>query len=478
VAETLVLIMVYVVAAGFVVLAYRWPGAALITSLVVLVAVATFAAAMDYSGPGSFPLVIFLGPLVAVCLFRGSPDAGRWPHTTAKWILIVLGGLLAAGIGIGMSGLLSFVWAVIVVGAILRFILLSRGAVTHYVVSTISACMRQHMPLTSALAAAVAGRTDKRARMLGRICFMLSQGRPLSEAIRLGYRACPGHVVATVEAAERIDRLPQALRSLEADMLRDACERRRLKPFPFWYPLAVLVVVYMVVSATAIWIIPSYEMIFRGWGRPLPTATWNVLDAFRWLRALEPLAALAVLVGVPVGIYVAFRPRRADRFQLLARIGDFLKWHLPVGRWFAQNRSMLRTVTVLRLSLEAGCTLDQAIAATVALDVNCCFRWKLRRWLSRVQRGEDVPKAARAVGLGRPLAWAFDQRANPGSTPAALETLETICRSNYNYRARLARFVGWPMMIVALGGMVAFVLYAMYLPVFEVSRITMETVLP
>ncbi|MGB2823732.1 MAG: type II secretion system F family protein, partial [Phycisphaerae bacterium] len=269
-AETLVLIMVYVVAAGFVVLAYRWPGAALITSLVVLVAVATFAAVMDYSGSGSFPLAVFLGPVAAVCLFRGSPDAGRWPHTTAKWTLIVLAALLAAVIGIGMSGILAPLWAVILVGAILRFVLLSRRAVTHYVVSTISACVRQNMPLTSALAAAVEGRTGKRARMLGRIGFMLSQGRPLSEAIRRGYHACPGHVVATVEAAERIDRLPQALRCLEADMLRGASERRRLKPFPVWYPLAVLVLVYTVLSSTAIWIIPSFERIFQDWGRPLP----------------------------------------------------------------------------------------------------------------------------------------------------------------------------------------------------------------
>ena len=477
-AEILVLITVLCVTAGFVALAYRWPGPALIASLAVSVAGAAVAAMVDYRGPGSIPLVIFLGTLVAVCLLRGSPDADGWPQAVAKWTLIVLVASSVAVAMIGTGTFLAPVGLAILGGVILRLILLSRRAVTHYVISTISACMRQHIPLTSGLAAAIEGRTGKRARILGCVHALLLQGQPLSRALRYAHRACPGDVIATIEVAERMDQLPQALRGLEADMLSHGREQRHLKPCPTWYPLAVLFVVVMLLSFTAVWIIPAYERILREMGRPLPGATRSVLDAFFLLRVLMPLVALAALVAVPVGLYVKFRPRRADRFQLLARMGDFFKWHVPIGRWFERNRSMLRTVNVLRLSLEAGCTLDEAIAATAELDLNCYFRKQLRRWLSRVREGEHVAQAARASGLGRSLAWAFDQHANPRNTPGALETLETICRSNYSYRAKLARFIGWPMIILALAATVGYVVYALYLPVFEMNRFAVEALLP
>jgi len=480
-AEWLVLIAVYTAAVGFVVLALKRPGASLVASFCVFVAGAVLAAWMRYDGPGRFPSLIFFATLVAVVLSRGRPDADRWPQSLAKWTLIVLalGLLLMTWLGVGaIFSPMGVLFGAIMLGLILRFLLLSRRAVTHYVVSTISACMRQHLPLAGALAAAAEGRTDKRAKVLRQISGMLLRGHPLSLALRFGHRACPGDVVATIEAAERIDRLPQALQRLEADMLSDTRQRHRIQPCPLWYPLAVVFALGLIVSWTALFTMPAFERLLYGMGHPLPGATQNVLSVWRFVGVLTPVLILGALVAVPVAIYAKFRARRADRFQLLARVGDFVKWHLPIGRWFERSRSTVQVVKVLRLSLEAGLPLDHAIATTLGLDVNHCFRWRLRQWLGRVRQGQDVSQAARAVGLGRSVAWAFDQRANPGSTPAALETLESIYRSNYSYRARLARFIGWPLIVLALAGLVGYTVYALYLPLIELTRYTMITVIP
>jgi len=285
-------------------------------------------------------------------------------------------------------------------------------------------------------------------------------------------------VVATLEAAERIDRLPQALQRLEADMLSDARQRRRIQPCPLWYVLAVVFVLTLIVSWTAFFTMPAFERLFWVMGSPLPGATRNVFRVWGVVEVLIPVVNIGLLVAVSVAIYTRFRARRADRFQLLARVGDFVKWHLPIGRWFERTRSIVQVVKVLRLSLEAGLPVDHAIATTIGLDVNLCFRWRLRQWLGRVRQGQDVAEAARAVGLGRSVAWAFDQRANPSGAPTALETLESIYRSNYSYRARLARFIGWPLIVLALAGFVGYTVYALYLPLFELTRYTMITVIP
>ena len=175
------------------------------------------------------------------------------------------------------------------------------------------------------------------------------------------------------------------------------------------------------------------------------------------------LMGVLVLV-VPFLIYVKFRPRRPERPLLVSRLGDFLKWHLPFLHWFENNYSLLQVVESLRLALGAGRTVNTAIAQTLNLDVNYFFRKRLSDWRVKVERGEDVADAARGCGLGETLAWAFDQKVNKGNTPAILETLETIYRSNYSYRVNLARYISWPCMILAIASCVGFVVYALFAP--------------
>jgi type II secretory pathway component PulF len=147
---------------------------------------------------------------------------------------------------------------------------------------------------------------------------------------------------------------------------------------------------------------------------------------------------------------------------MLSRLGDFLKWHLPILHWFERNRALVQVVGVLRMSLNAGCPVNEAIRSTLQLDVNLCFQRRLARWLRLVERGEAIGDSARRCGLGNALAWAFDGGVETGNTPAVLEMLEAHYRSNYSYRVNLARFILWPAGIIALGATVGFVVFAIF----------------
>jgi type II secretory pathway component PulF len=145
-------------------------------------------------------------------------------------------------------------------------------------------------------------------------------------------------------------------------------------------------------------------------------------------------------------------------------MGDFMKWHLPVLHNFEKNYSLVQIVELLRLSLNAGCAVNEAIENTLGLDVNNCFKKRLRRCLKRVERGDNIAAAIRESRLGSPLAWAFDEKVNQGNTPAILETLESFYRTNYSYCVNLARFILWPCIILFTGAIVGFVIYAIFSP--------------
>jgi len=133
---------------------------------------------------------------------------------------------------------------------------------------------------------------------------------------------------------------------------------------------------------------------------------------------------------------------------------------------------------MLRLSLNAGRTVNDAIANALDLDVNNCVRKRLERWLERVEAGENIAEAAKQSGLGGGLAWAFDQQSDPGNTLTVLETLESLYRANYSYCANLIRFIMGPCVTVVMGTIVGFVVYAIFSAPVAIIDAIAESVYP
>jgi len=467
----------------FVILAFIKPGIALIT-LPVVCFVLAWAGYVTQAYEAIFSaVVIFLATLAIISVTKRETDIEQWPQRCAMWILIGIPIflLLAATVFLTAAGsggpifFIFFIGAIAFIGTIVSCALTSRHATATYVVSTIGSSMRQNLPLPMALESAAAGRTDSRSIILQRIKKWLAQGYSLSQSIRRGYPKCPGYAVAMIAVAERIDQLPLAIGATEADMAAKADERRKINPVHPLYPVIVMSFTFFILLSFMQFVVPQFKAVLEEMveGAALPATTRLLLGianflAYEYGWLIGPVLALIFLVGIPVSIRIKFRPRRPQEPYLLSRIGDFIKWHLPVLRWFEKNYSMVQVVELLRLSLNAGSTVNDAIADARGLDVNNCFRKRIREWLEKVQRGDNIATAAREAKLGSPLAWAFDNRVNQGNTLAILEMLESFYRSNYSYYVNLTRFIMWPCIILALGAMVGFVVYAIFSPMIAI----------
>ena len=283
----------------------------------------------------------------------------------------------------------------------------------------------------------------------------------------------------------RIGQLPLAIKSIEADMVAKADESRKIRPVHPLYPVIIIGFTFFMVLAVMTFVIPRFSDVLEEMvqGAQLPVATRFLMHIVGFVAyeigvVLWGILAFIVFVVVLVSIRTKFRPRRPQRPYLLSRIADFIKWHLPVLHWFEKNYSMVQVVELLRLSLNAGCTINDAIANTLNLDVNNRFKKRLRRWLAKVEQGDNIAATARESRLGNSLAWAFDEQVNKGNTLTILETLESFYRSNYSYRINLARFIMWPCVTIIMGLMVGFVAYAVFIPMVKIVSALAESVTP
>ena len=422
--------------------------------------------------------------LIVVGVLISSPKAGRrarrspnWLWAFAKccfWVLLAL-------IVIALSALLwpmAVLIATLSIGLLIRFALICRDSVVTHVFSTLGAGMRQHLPLPTAIQSEAESLKGRRRMIMQRISHWLTEGFSLSESLRRGYPQCPGYAFALIAAAEQIDQIPQAIAAIEAHLAHRDIESQKFQPVNSVYAMVVLAFAASAVGALMVFVIPKFRDMFSGTGIPLPWVTNLVFSGVGALGVpIVILMAVTILVLIPMAVYLRFRPRLPEQPYLLSRIGDRVKWRLPLLRWFERNHSLVQTVSFLRLSLNAGSPLDRAIAGAASLDVNICYRRRLSEWLRRVQQGRDVAEGAKESRVGPALAWAFDGRVNPGNAPAVLESLESSYRSNYSYVANLAGLILWPCATILLAGVVGTIVYAMFVPMVALIESTMQGVL-
>jgi len=255
------------------------------------------------------------------------------------------------------------------------------------------------------------------------------------------------------------------------------------------YPLMVLTMVALLTLGLMMFIIPTFAEVLGdlGDGATLPYTTQLLLDITRWLLGRKGLNAFVAII-LPLFLLIGFRPavrilgrfrrKPAERQGILSAIGDFIKWHLPFFHWFEKNYSLMRLTAILRVGLASGHSVDAAINEACRLNVNSCFRRRIRKWLKCVQRGDNISSSAMKCGIGHSVAWAFDAEINAGNTPEILQMLENFYRENFSYKLNIARAIFGPIMIVMLGGCVGFVTIAMFLPIIKITTVLTQSVVP
>lgn len=433
---------------------------------------------------------IFIGTLVVVAATGWNRQNRQWFHWGAWYLLIgiatiLLAGVVLAGLGAFATGyalVAVFLCSVVVICAVLiHYFLTSSRRTAVNVFSTLAAIMRQNLPLPMALDCAAIGAEYGTASVLLDIKRWLVQGCSLTDALRRGYPRCPSGRLALVAAGERIGQAPAALAAIEADVRSQSVEPAKLRPIHPFYPAFVVVLILFLTLGLMTFVMPPFEQVLLEMvGGQLPVATRILMRITAWLR-YSPLGIVAIVAAIlAVRFRFWYRALRGrlhhSSFVLWPR--DLLAWRLPVVRRFEWDRCLVQTLELLRISLAAGCPVNDAIRSTLELDVNRWFRRRLQCWLMRVERGEDIAQSARGCGLGRAVAWAFDVGGGAENTPAILEMLESHYRSLYSYRANVTRYILWPVGILMLGLMVGFVAYAVFSPAVAVINAMALNVYP
>jgi len=208
-------------------------------------------------------------------------------------------------------------------------------------------------------------------------------GRSLSEALSKHPEAFTNLYVSMVRAGELGGMLDDVLLRVANQMEREQEIRRKIKS-AMTYPIAVLAITLLLLTAMIIFVVPNFAGMFEDMGGELPTFTKLLVGLSHFIGGWGGLFIIAVIIGLTIG----FRRFKATDFGRLAV--DKMKLHLPLVGTMFHKTAMSKFSRTLGTLLSSGVPILGALEITGETTGNMVVTRALDEVKAGVKEGETI----------------------------------------------------------------------------------------
>ena len=268
--------------------------------------------------------------------------------------------------------------------------------------------------------------------------------------------------ISLIRAGEQSGQLPEVFKNL-AETIRWQDELLSQTRRLLMYPMFTLVVVVGVMAALLIFLVPQIAGLFKSMGMALPMQTKILLAVSEFTKSywlpilLLPTSAAITLITV------------VKRSPKAAYLWDHAKLRIPVIGPIIQKIILSRFTNTFGLMYRSGVTVLDAIRITEEVVGNRVVADGLNRAVQQVASGESLTEAFNNLGLFPPLVI---RMLRVGESTGALDTALANVTYFYNRDVKDAVDKGMkmlgPALTLVLGGMIAFVIWAVLGPVYDI----------
>jgi general secretion pathway protein F len=341
---------------------------------------------------------------------------------------------------------------------------LSRGGLA-LVTRQFATLVRAGLTIEECLNVLIEQSDSARARsLLAAVRARVLEGLSLSRGLADYPDSFPKIYLAMVEAGEHSGRLGDVLERL-ADYTESRESLRDKVIIAFIYPALVTVVALAVVGLLLVYVVPQVTRVFTNLGQALPLVTRILIAMSDFVRA-SGAYALAALVGAFVAGQFLLRDeaRRARWHGWLLRV--------PLVGRLIRGVNAARFADTLGILTASGVPLLASLQAAAAVLTNLPMRAAVDETVRRVREGGALAPSLGAAKLFPPLVIHLIAS---GEATGRLDTMlaraaEAQARELENWIRGLTALLE-PLLILAMGMVVLFVVVAILLPIFEMNQL-------
>jgi len=326
------------------------------------------------------------------------------------------------------------------------------------------ALVRAGLPIVQSFDIMLERQKDKRFReILGEIREKLTSGIALSDAFAAYGNLFPPIYSTSLRAGERSGDLEGVLRRfLKYQKMIVALRKKVIGALV--YPIILIALSATMIFVMITYVIPKFAEFFTGFGAELPWFTRFMIAFANGLRDNIVLVIVGVILSV---ILLNYWVKTKGRI-----IWDRFKLHIPLVGGVLHRFAIMQFTQSLGTLLAGGTPMVPAIEIASQSVTNQMVSTKIQSIVQNVREGEPLWRSLDATGVTSDLAVEMIKVGE--STGALTEMLANVSEFyDEEIEARLARMVAAiePIILVGMGIVIAVLLYAFYLPLFQLSTV-------
>lgn len=293
-------------------------------------------------------------------------------------------------------------------------------------------------------------------------------GNSLSKAMSKYPRVFSNLFIGLIRAGEVGGVLEESLQRLSNFLEKDLELRRKVKS-AMTYPAIVAFVAVAIVVGLVTFIVPKFIDLFKELGvKEFPPMTSFLVNCSNALTGGFPMRQIFIGVGIALFIFAfkmfirtKFGKRLWDRFKLKVVVFGKLNHKIALARFARTLGTLLVSgVPILQAMETVAGTVDNDILAEAIMNAR-----------ARIREGDRIGDPLKKSGLFPPMVV---QMISIGEESGALDAMLTKVAEFYEQEVDAAldalTSAIEPVMIVFLGGVVCFIVVAMFMPMVAVIQ--------
>ena len=326
--------------------------------------------------------------------------------------------------------------------------------------------MKSGVPLLQAFDIVGKGHSNPAvARLLVDIKTEVETGSSLKQAFEkhpLHFDALFCNLVGAGEAAGILDSLLDRLATYKEKIL---AIKSKIKAALF-YPLAVIVVAFVITAVIMIFVIPAFKQVFTSFGADLPAPTlffMAISDFFvqYWY---------ALFGGIFGGAYGFFWTwKRSVKMQIVM---DRVMLRLPVFGDLVRKSSLARWTRTLATMFAAGVPLVEALDSVAGAAGNYEYYVATKKIQTEVATGSSLTSAMQGTEVfPNMVVQMVSIGEESGSLDAMLSKVADFYDQEVDDAVEALASLMEPMIMVVLGTLIGGMVISMYLPIFKLGQV-------
>ena len=326
--------------------------------------------------------------------------------------------------------------------------------------------MRAGVPLIQSFDIVARGSPNPRmTRMLNDIRSDVETGTSLSSAFRKHPLYFDALYCNLVEAGEAGGILEALLDRLAIYQEKTMAIKNKIRSAMI-YPVAVLVVAFVVLAVIMIFVIPAFKDVFSSFGADLPAPTLMVIALSEFFTSYWYLIFLVIFGGT----YVFFESwKRSIKMQ---KAMDRLLLRIPVFGDLVRKSSIARWTRTLSTMFAAGVPLVEALDSVGGASGNAVYQEATEQIQKDVSTGSALTTSMQTTGVFPVMVvqmCAIGEES--GSLDQMLGKAAEFYEDEVDEAVKGLSSLMEPFIIVILGVLIGGIVVSMYLPIFKLGQV-------